>query len=336
MPLARRVTLREQALVFRELATLVAAGLTLLECLDELEKRPLSEGFRRFLKAAKAKVSAGRKLSEALREQGPVFSELTTALIEAGEEGGRLEEMLRDVATYLERELELRRMLARETFYPKILLCACLLIPLAANSIVAGVTKGATAGVMTALRGLTMYALVGGLPVLAVYLVYQHLAGTRTGRDLFDGAKLQLPLVGGIVQRLALSKFARALSALYAAGVHYPKAIELSADACGNRHLAALFRAAIPYVERGGTLSEVLLQSRLRNSLLVRFLQTGEQSGEIDAMLAKAADHFGDEAETQVRRLAVTIVPIGVVLAGVVVCVILAQMYLGYAHSLVP
>ena len=326
--------LREQALVFREFATLIGAGISLLQALDQIQQRPLSQPFRMFLRNAQSSVSKGQRLSVVMRSQPGMFSELSLALIEAGEEGGRLEEMLKDVATYLEQELELRRLIARETFYPKILLLACLFIPLGANCVIAAVKDSPAGAFVMLAKGLVLYAIFGGLPVLAVYVVYRQFTASETGKKSIDAMKLRIPLVGGIVERLALLKFARALSALYGAGVHYPKAIGLSGDACGNRHIAEIIRTAVPHVEKGSILSEALLQTRLGRSLLLRLLQTGEQTGNIDTMMDKAAQHYADESETQIRRLTVAIVPVAVVIAGGVVCVMLARMYMGYFTDL--
>jgi type II secretory pathway component PulF len=320
--------------VFRELATLVGAGISLVETLGELSKRPLSAEMRDFLAAAQVYVSHGKKLSEAMRATPGRFSELTVSLVEAGEEGGRLEEMLRDAATYLERDVELRRMVSRETFYPKVLIAACLFIPLATKVIVAGVTKSALAAAGALFSGLLMYAVIGGLPALAIYAVYRSFSRSETGKDRIDTMKLAVPVLGGVIERLALLKLARALGALFAAGVSWPKAVGLAADAAGNRCIGAEVRKAVPAVEKGKPLSEALATSRLRGSLVLRLLATGEKTGNVDAMVLKAAEHYSDETETQIKRMAVMVVPVAVILMGVVVCIMMAQAYGGYFGAL--
>jgi type IV pilus assembly protein PilC len=328
------IPVTEQAVVFRELATLVGAGISLVETLGELSKRPLTAEMRNFLATAQTYVSHGRKLSEAMRSTPGRFSELTISLVEAGEEGGRLEEMLRDAAMYLERDVELRRMVARETFYPKILLAACLFIPLATKVIVAGITKNGLAAAGVLFLGLLMYAIFGGLPVLALYAVYRSFSRSETGRDKIDAMKLGVPVLGGVVERLALLKLARALGALYAAGVSWPKAVGLAADAAGNRCIGAEVRRAVPEVEKGKPLSEALAASRLKGSLVLRLLATGEKTGNVDEMVLKAADHYADETETQIKRMSVMIVPVAVILMGVVVGIMMARAYGGYFSAL--
>ena len=303
-----KVSLREQTFVCRELATRVGAGISLVSATEELLKRRMSPDMLRALRGARDAVSHGNRLSTALKIEAG-FSPLTIALIQAGEEGGRLEEMLRDAATYLERELELRNLISRETLYPKILLASCVLIPLAAQIAIAAITGGAAQALSVGFRALWMYLLLVGLPVLAVVLGWRWIARSHSGRLLLDTFKVGIPLVGGIVQRLALLKFCRALAALFDAGVEYPRAVGLAADSCGNLRISETIRAAVPKLEQGSKLTEVLAEGDLRNALFVRLLQTGEQTGNIDAMLNKAADHYEDETESLIKRITITFHP---------------------------
>lgn len=321
-------------MAFRELATLIGAGISIMQALSDQLRRPMSHPFRRFFQTASKRVSGGERLSVVMRDHGGMFSAISIALIEAGEVSGRLDLMLSDVASYLERELELRRMIARETFYAKILVAAALLIPLAARCIVAWLMQGLLAAIVVLLKTLLGYLIIGGVPLLALYIVYAHIASTRTGKNNIDAMKLRVPVIGGIVQKVALAKFARAYAALYDAGVSPAKAVPLAAQACGNRHLASGFEAAAARVEQGIPLSEALVGTPISDSLLVRLLATGEQTGNVDAMMLKAAEHYEDEAHTQIRRLAVAIVPVVVIITGIVVCLMVLRFYVGLYGSL--
>lgn len=325
---------REQAIVFREFATLIGAGIPISEALAVLWNRPISLEFRLFLKTAQERVAAGKKLSVAMREHPGRFSELSIALIEAGEESGRLEQTLAQVAGHLEREVELRNMISRETFYAKILIAAALFIPLAAKCIIAWLMQGSLAAIAVFLKGILIYALVGGLPLLAIYIIYRAYSGTQTGRSAIDAAKLGIPLLGPAIERLALARFARALATLYDAGISLPRAVTLAADTSANRFIGSQLASTVPHIEQGGAFSEALLGTRLADSLLVRMMQTGEQTGAIDQMMSKAADHYEDEAHTQIRRLAVAIVPVVTIIMGVVICIMVARFYLGLYSGL--
>lgn len=329
-----RPSVREQAVVFREFATLVGAGLTLVQSLGELQKRPLSKPFERFLKSAAKRVGSGQKLSTAMRDQQGMFSGLVIALIEAGEEGGHLEEMLRTVADYLERELELRRMIARETFYPKVLVGAAILIPMATHVIIGAVTNGLSGAVQDVMKSLTWWGIIAAM-LYALWLAWQRFRSTTTVALAVDRVKLYTPLLGGAILRLSLTKVARGLAALYDAGVGLPRAVGLAADGAGNDFIAAELKGTVGHLERGGKLSEALAVTSMRNTLLVRLLQTGEQTGNLDTMLIKAADHYEDEAETQIRRLAIAIVPVAVILMGGVVGYMIIKFYVGMYSGLI-
>jgi type IV pilus assembly protein PilC len=328
-----RPSVREQAVVFREFATLVGAGLALLESLAELQKRPLSKPFERFLRSAVKRVSSGQKLSQAMRDQQGMFSGLVIALIEAGEEGGHLEEMLRTVAQYLERELELRRMIARETFYPKVLVGAAILIPLATRVIIGAVTNSLGEAIQSVMKSLTWWGIVAAM-LYALWLAWLRFRSTTQVALVVDRLKLYVPLLGGAILRLSLTKVARGLAALYAAGVALPRAVDLAAEAAGNDFVEAEFKGSVGHLERGGKLSEALSVTSLRNTLLVRLLQTGEQTGNMDDMLTKAADHYEDEAETQIRRVAIGIVPVAVIIMGCVVGYMIIKFYVGMYSGL--
>ena len=328
-----RPSVREQAVVFREFATLVSAGLSLLEALTELQKRPLSKPLQRFFKSAVKRVSSGQKLSQAMREQEGMFSGLVIALIEAGEAGGHLEEMLRTVAQYLERELELRRMISRETLYPKILVGAAIVIPLATRVIIGAVTNSLGDAVQNVMKSLTWWGILAAM-LYGLWVAWMKFRTTSSAALLVDRVKLHVPLLGGAILRLALTKVARGLAALYAAGVSLPRAVSLAAEAAGNDFITAEFKGTVRHLERGGKLSEALGVTSLRNTLLVRLVQTGEQTGNLDEMLTKAADHYEDEAETQIRRLAIGIVPVAVIIMACVIGYMVIKFYVGMYSGL--
>lgn len=322
-------SVREQAHTFRELATLVGAGITISTALATVNRGGRSLAFGRFLARAERRVGQGEKLSVAMRDEGELFAEPVVALVEAAETSGRLEQTLHDVSDHMERELRLHIMIARETLYAKILVAATVFVPLTARTVMELLAGGLPASAGVLLRGLLLYALMGGLPALVLYRVYRHLSTTPGGKDRLDAAKLNLASIGPVIERLALARFARTLAALYEAGVPYARSVSLAAAACGNRSLGHLLRSALPLLEEGNKLSEALATTRLRDSLLVRLLQTGEQTGEIDKMLIKAADHYEAEAQGQIRRLTVAIVPVVVILTGLIIGVMVVRFYMG-------
>jgi type IV pilus assembly protein PilC len=294
-----------------------------------------SANLRSALKAIGPKVSGGKRLSEIARSYPGQFPNLAIAMIEAGETGGRLDTMLVRLAQYAEREVSLRALIARETFYPKILLLAVLLIPLAAPVAIAAIQGSTGAAIGILFKWLFIYALALGLPALAITMVVRSYGKTTAGRRSIDAFKLRLPVLGKVIHRVAMSKFCRALAALYDAGVPITQALRLAGDATGNARLQSTAVLATPIVERGGKLSEGLGRAGMLDDLVLRMLQTGEESGHIDEMMDKVADYYEAESETAIKQMSLLVVPFAVVVAGIVVVLILAKAYMGYATSMV-
>lgn len=322
-----------RASLFRELATLVKSGISVGEALSTLQSRPGSRALREAVSDAAKRVSTGERLSEAMEDHPKVFNRLNRALIQAGEEGGRLEEMLEESADYLEREAELRRMLSRETFYPKILIAAAILIPLGARVVIAWAMVGIGSALAVFVRSLGGYALVAGL-IFVAWLAYRKFRSTKQGAETIDALKLRLPVIGPIVMQVAWAKICRAISALYRAGLTPDQALEIAGPASGNRLLQDQLQRAIPRVQKGQPISQALLATGQVPDLPMSMLKTGEKTGDLDQTLQHVADYFEDQAETSIHRLSLLIVPIAVVIMGIVVLLMAVQAYSGYFEGI--
>lgn len=333
MMLSGMLGIDQRVTFFRELATLVGSGVSIGEALGILSTRPGSPALRLAIADGSKRVANGERFSLVMADHPQVFSELNRAMITAGEEGGRLEEMLEEVADYLEKEHELRQMLSRETFYPKILIAAAILIPLAAQVIIALVMSGVGAALLVGLKGLAGYV-VFGLVVVGLWFAYRKYRETEQGRQSIDRMKLSIPMLGPVISQLAWAKICRAIGALYKAGVSTSQALAMAGPASGNRFLEARLEEAIPEVQAGVPISEALTKVAYVPDLPLRMLQTGETSGDIDATLDKVAQHFEAQSQTSIRRMSLLIVPVMVVIMGVVVLLMAAQMYGGYFEGI--
>jgi len=321
-----RISHAVYAQFYRELATCIGSGMTIIQALNTLESTTGNPALRSALRGMLPNIERGQRFSENMRHFPAVFSPLAVAVVAAGEEAGRLEEMLGVLADYAEHNLELHRMLQRETFYPKILLLALLtIVPgglLIANTINPGMFGFGAVVPIAILAGL------GGLAVLGYFLIKSY-RGSAQGRLAVDRAKLSIPVFGKLSQQIAMSRFCRALASLYSAGVGLPEAMTRAAEATDNAALEQIIKGAIPAVAAGGKLSDVLAQSRLVPSLVVSMLRTGEQTGNIDEVLHKVADYYDDETKTKIHQFGQVIVPICVILAALVVIAILITFYAG-------
>ncbi len=326
--------LGEKVQFFRELATLVDSGMSLGMALSALEDRRSSMELKLATQEAARKVMSGQRFSDVMSRHPRVFSELNRALITAGEEGGRLDDMLNLSADYLEREQEFHQTLSRETFYPKLVAGAVLFIPLVTKMVITAITGTIWQALAVGLVGLAWYTLLFGLPVLIIYLLIRRFGASKQGRIGLDRLKQRIPLIGPIVTKLSWSRASRALAALYSAGVPINAAVQLSAKTAGNTAVEdTLLRAQRP-LEQGKRLSEVLAGSGQIPSLALSMLITGEESGNIDATMNKVADYFEAEASTSLKKLTLAIVPVAVLIFGVVVLFQLVGFYQGYFGAL--
>jgi len=327
---ARGVGIGTMVMFYRELATMIGSGMTLVQSLDVLERNQPNAVMRRVLRELSRGVQEGRPLSEQMRRFPSVFSPLAVAIIVAAEQSGKLDELLGSLAQYTEQEHETRQMIRRETLYPKLLLVALLTIVPGGLLVATAITAGTKAALGALAGGIMLLLLAVGLPLTLLYFAVKSIGHSTTGRETLDRIKLGLPLLGKNLRKLALSKFARALSALYAAGIPLPSALPLAADTTGNAAVTKALNAGTAQLYAGGTLSEALAVSGQIPNLVLHMVATGEQTGKIDTTLSKVAEYYESEATTAIKQLAMTITPIAVIIAGIAVLIIAVHFYAGY------
>ncbi len=322
--------IEQKAATFRELATMVRAGMSLSEALHALETRRCYPRLKQAIVDAAQRIPDGTRLSAVLKDYPQEFSKLTVGVIAAGEKAGKLDEVLARVAEYLEREYSLRQLVSRETFYPKVLAVVVLLMPVATRAIIVWIQQTLWAALWLVIKTLTLYAAVVAIPVALIYIVYKAFTSTERGRYMVDAAKLRVPLLGLVIQRLALAKFSRALAYTYGAGLPLSQAAELAGAVSGNAAIAQSISAAVPHLRKGGKLSEVLAGSPDVDTLVVRMLQTGEQTGNIEETMERVAEHFELACESSIHRMAVLALPIGVIIVGIIVALMAISFYGSY------
>lgn len=322
--------LAERVQLFRELATLVDSGMTIGMALSALEGRPWSLEQRLAVSDCARQTMQGKFFSQVMARHPKVFNELSQALVAAGERGGKLDSMLNRIADYLEQEQAFHQMLSRETFYPKILLLAVLFIPLGTQMIIAAISGSTGAALAVGLKGLLLYATVGGVPAVVLWQLHQRYMASESGRQVLDQMKLRIPLVGKVLLKSAWARLCRALGALYDAGVPLSEAVPLAARTAQNRAIERLLSATAPKLQQGIPLSEALATTGQVPPLAMSMLQTGEQTGQIDATLGKVADYYEAESYTATRQMTLAIVPVAVIIFGIVVLMQLVGFYGGY------
>ncbi len=323
-PVYSGVSVRDLAIFYRQLATAVRAGIPIHRALISVAENTGKPRLRRVAQAVVNDLMQGKPLSRAMSRHPHVFDELQVALIQAGEEGGLLENMLERLADYLERDYKLRLKIRAGTFYPKVLLVAGIFIPKVPVLVIGG-------GLIPYLRETVGWAAPILLAVLAVVAVTRILLQIEPLREAYDSIKLMIPGIGGLVRQLAMARFSRAMAALYSAGVPLPRAVAISALAADNYYLTKRLRGAIADIENGQPISESFRRTGVMPPLVLDMLHTGESTGNVDAMMDKVAEYYEQETDVKSSQ-AVIVLSVGVyLLIALWIAIMIISFWQGYA-----
>ncbi len=315
------------AMMYRQLSTLMNAGVPMVQTLTTLATQTSNGRLKSILTECAGAVGGGAMLSTVFERYPAVFTVLQVELVRAGEVGGMLDLMCNRIAEYLEREVEIRRKLKRETLYPKIVLSVAWLV----GGILIFVRAGGTGGALGYLKA--TLGLLGGS--FGVWWLARYLNQFPQVGAIWDQVKMLIPGMGGVARKYATARFTRALGTLYAGGILLPRAVEISARACGNRAIGQAMLANINTLYSGGGVSGMLAQSGLLAPIAVQMAQTGEQTGSLDQMMDKVSDYLESEADAKAHQLATFAGVAALVFAAIVVGAIAISMYGGMYGNLI-
>jgi type IV pilus assembly protein PilC len=340
LPFLNRIKAEDLTVFTRQLSTMVSSGMTILRALYVLEAQTENKKLRETLVAVRRDVEAGLSLSDAFQRHPKVFSPLFVAMTRAGETGGVLEEALVRVADQLEKDDALRRQVKSAMVYPGVVLTFALLVLTALIvwlvPVFAGVFETfdgelptitkftvALSDAMVARWYVFILGIVGGI------VAFRRWKATEAGRGQWDAFRLKIPAkIGDIVQKVALARWSRTLSALTTAGVPLLQALEITGQTAGNRVVEKAMADVIESVKRGGTIAEPLKDVAVFPSMVVHMIGVGEETGALDHMLSKIADFYEDQVAAAVKALTSILEPLMLVLVGGIVGFIVISMYL--------
>ncbi len=332
-PLVGRVPLAQLNFFFRQFAAMQKAGVPIVQALDTLAGQAQSPKLRRVIGELREHAKAGRPLSAGAQRYPEVFTPMAVSLIRAGEESGRLDESCMLISDYLQSEIELRSLLRRVTFYPKLLLGFSILIVLSTNYIIQNVLAK-EGGLSSPLTMASTWIILAPTLIGIFLFVRWGLANPRIkyNWDLFLSV---LPYMGGTLRQLAMAKFGRAFSALWRGGIPMTRAIELSADACGNEYLRARIYPAAKRLESGAGLTETLRETGAFSPIVLDMTATGETTGNLDEMLTKMCEYYEDEGKTRAHAMGQLLGLLTLVgVAIYIVAMIVLPFWLGYYGGL--
>jgi type IV pilus assembly protein PilC len=334
-----RVGLADLVIFTRQLATMIDAGLAMVQCLQALIEQTTNKAMRDVIRDICTRVEGGDSFSEALQKHPKVFSRLYTCMVAAGEKGGLLAEILARLAVYLENAARLRKKVKAAMMYPTVVTVVAILITIFLLIKVVPVFGEIFSSFNATLPAPTLFLInlshfVQRFIVLILFagagLVYGwfYFIKTPVGRKFWDTYRIRLPVFGSIAHKICLARFTRTLASLVRSGVPILEVLQIVSQTVGNVVMEKAIKTAAVDIERGENISTALGKHPIFPTMIIRMVTAGEQTGKIDNMLERIADFLDDEIETTLSGLTALIEPIlivflGVVVGGMVICMFL-------------
>lgn len=334
-----KVKTDEVVLFVRQLATMIDAGMPLLQCLQTLEDQAEPGDFRNVLHALVEDVTRGRSFSEGLSNHPRVFDKLFISMVRAGEAGGFLAEILERLATHMEAATALRRKVKSAMMYPAVVMTVAAGITVLLIVKVIPVFErmfeeaGAALPLPTRLLIGLSHIIRGWWFVIvpSIALVVWGLrwySGTPQGRLQVDRLKFRLPIFGPLIQKVAIARFSSTLATLLQSGVPIIKSLEIVSETSGNEVINQVLREAMERTERGEQIASALRASRYIPRMVSKMVEIGEQTGRLDQMLSRVAAFYTEQVNTTIAGLTALIEPLLIIFLGVVVGGIMLSMFL--------
>jgi type IV pilus assembly protein PilC len=336
----KRVSASDLAIFSRQLATMIASGLSILRALYVLEEQTENKFLKETIVQVRKDVEGGLPLSEAMARHPKVFNPLFVSMTQAGETGGVLESSLMRVADQLEKDASLRRQIRAAMVYPTLVITFAVGVMLALVAFLIPVFEnvfkefGGELPFMTQISVAMSHAVVGYwwlLFIVTAVVIAAFLKWKRStwGRPQWDRFRLHLPMkIGAIVQEVAIARWSRTLASLTSAGVPLLQALEITGRTAGNVVVEQSMEGVIASVKRGGTIAAPLAQAPIFPSMVTHMVGVGEETGALDSMLDKVAEFYEDRVEASVKALTSIMEPIMIIVIGGMVGFIVISMYL--------
>jgi len=337
-----RVDTKDLVTFTRLFATMIDAGLPLIQCLDILSNQQTNKNFAAVLKDIKNNVEQGATFSEALRRHPRVFDELFTNLVHAGEVGGILDSIMSRLSIYLEKRQKLVRQVRGAMVYPSVVIVIAIGVMAVLLTFVIPAFEGMFAefgGGSENLPWLTrmMISLSKGFITFLPAIILLGIGGVvgvtyanrqPAGKRFFHKTYLRLPVMGPVLRKIAVSRFTRTLGTLLQSGVPILDALEICARTSGNVVIESGIMNVRQSISEGKNMAEPLAETGVFPDMVVQMIAVGEQTGALDQMLNKIADFYEEETDVAVAALTSALEPILMVGVGGMVGVVLIAMYL--------
>ena len=340
IPFLRQKVREKDIVVFsRQFATMINAGLPIIQCLDLLGEEEQNQTFAKIIKSIKEDIEGGSSLSDTLGKHPNVFNDLFINLVAAGEAGGILDVILNRLSAYMEKAMNLKRKVKGAMTYPISVLVIAIAVVILLLYKVVPVFDEMFSSMGSALPGPTQFLVdmsrfvqnnilyIIGSMILVVF-IFRKYYRTKGGRLRIDRAVLKLPVFGMLLKKVAVAKFSRTLSTMMSSGVPILDGLEIVSKTAGNKVVENALMDTRRSISEGKTIAEPLSESGIFPSMVVSMISVGENTGALDAMLEKIADFYDSEVDTAVDAMTALLEPIMLVFLGGVVGGMIIALYL--------
>ncbi|BBN94264.1 type II secretion system protein [Deinococcus grandis] len=335
----RPPSLKQVAIFSKQLATLINAGVPLVQSLAILQKQIDHKGFQGVVKEMRGEIEAGTPLSDALAKHPKIFNRLYLNLVRAGETSGTLDSVLERIAAFQEKELALRGKIKSALTYPAVVLAFAVLITYFLLTTIVPQFAGILSQLNAPLPFITkmlmavsdflknQILIMVGI-IIAVTFLYRWYYNTPKGRVIIDDIKLRVPILGNLIQKSAIASFSRTFGLLISSGVNIIESLEITKGTANNAIVEESIENAKNVVMVGEQMSSSLATSKVFPPMVVSMISIGEETGSLDDMLVKVGDFYDREVDEAVDSMTAAIEPLMIVFLGGIVGTIVAGMFL--------
>jgi len=339
LPFGKKVHQRSIAIFTRQLATMIDAGLPLVQSLEILSSQQEHKIFKNILRGIREDVEGGSTFAGALKKYPATFNDLYTNLVVAGEEGGILDNILLRLAAYIEKAEALKKKVKSALVYPAVIVTVAVFVVMILMFFVIPVFSKMfeEAGSQLPLPTLVVvviskfaqkYIFIVIPAVILFFYLFKKYHQTEGGKRVLDGLLLKLPVFGPLFQKIAVARFSRTLGTLVSSGVPILDGLNIVSKTAGNKVIETAIMNARASIREGETIAEPLARSNIFPPMVIQMIAVGESTGALDSMLSKIAEFYEEEVDVAVANLTSLLEPILMIFLGVVIGGVVIAMYL--------
>lgn len=337
---APKISDKDVVILTRQLATMIDAGLPLVQCLDILGSQTENKTLAKTVNQVRTDVEGGATFADALKKHPKVFDSLYCNMVAAGEAGGILDTILQRLASYMEKFAKIKKQIKSAMIYPSVILFVAVSVVALLMVVVVPMLASMFSSMGQALPLPTRIVIAisnflkgwGGLSLLlgavGFFIGLKQFRKTERGKLMVDGIALKIPVAGSLIQRVAVAKFTRTLGTLISSGVPILEGLLIVARTAGNQVVENAILTTRAAVSEGKTLADPLGKAKVFPAMVVQMIAVGEATGALDNMLNKIADFYDDEVDSAVGALTSMLEPMLMIFLGTTVGFVIIAMYM--------